>query len=198
MHTQKINMSVYLQRRCIFGRNGCNGGKDQLRRVVALHELQTSAKTTYSPRKRPCQLDDAKLVAPAAHRNRFTDLRCWWDSTRKQRYWFSQRSEVRNTLDAWLFNSLHVTGVNERLQKEESLTLNLLSVYSKYSQDLALQPTYYQGFWYMINKSQSVRLLTCCSWLSLSHSTAAPCKGQARWASSLAPLLSRWWCCWGM
>lgn len=147
---------MYLQRLCIFGRDGGNGGKDELRRVVALHELHTSAKTTDSKRKRPCQLDDAEPFARAVHRNSFTDLRCWWDSTRKQRYRFSQRSEVRNTLDAWLFNSLHTTrGENFiNITKKGSWTLNLFagSLTFKCRRDLALEPTYHQAFQYLMNK----------------------------------------------
>lgn len=59
-------VKVYLQRLCIFGRDGGNGGKDELRRVVALHKLHTPVKTTNSKRKRPCQLDDAEPLARAA------------------------------------------------------------------------------------------------------------------------------------
>lgn len=59
-------VKVYLQRLCIFGRDGGNGGKDELRRVVALHKLHTPVKTTNSKRERPCQLDDAEPLARAA------------------------------------------------------------------------------------------------------------------------------------
>lgn len=50
-HSKNKNVIVYLQRLCIFGREGGNGGKDKLRRVVALHKLHTSAKTTESKKK---------------------------------------------------------------------------------------------------------------------------------------------------
>lgn len=85
-----------------------------------------------------------RLLVQHLH-HRFTDLRCWWDSTRKQRYRFSQRSEVRKTLDAWLFKSLHTTG-------EENLTVwHLLNITQRGHQPqcrkhLTPQPTHYREF----------------------------------------------------
>lgn len=81
--------------------------------------------------------------------NSVTDLRCWWDSTRKQRYRFSQRSEVRNTLDAWLFNSLHATG-GENVTVWHLLNITTRShqprVWPQCRKDLTPQPTNYQDF----------------------------------------------------
>lgn len=74
-------VKVYLQRLCIFGRDGGNGGKDELRRVVALHKLHTPVKTTNGKRSSSKKFSIINLMMlnrllvqhPC---NSVTDLRC--------------------------------------------------------------------------------------------------------------------------
>lgn len=46
---KRIITEIYLQRFCIFGRDGCNRSEDELRCIVALNKLHTPVSTVKKP-----------------------------------------------------------------------------------------------------------------------------------------------------